>query len=60
MMCLSVMQIFKTIGNHLHIGNNKKNMLGFVVFITEVTTVKHAFVDPFHCKLVESTLPYLN
>jgi hypothetical protein len=31
MLCLSVMQISKSLGNHLHIGINQRTCLGYVV-----------------------------
>ena len=49
--CLSVMQIFISIGNHLHRGINKKNTFKTCCpQTTKVTIVKIRF----HCKQVES------
>ena len=49
MLCLSVMQISKSIGNYLHIGINEKPCLGYVAFLdgylpllVEVKNAKHA------------------
>ena len=61
MLHLSVMQIFRSIGKYLYIDINQKHVK-YMLSLNRgcVKHVKHAFVEWFLCKPIESAFPYLN